>query len=110
MPAISGVEKEVPLLCMVLPQGAPTHVPQPTAQPSGLTRPSAVGPFEENGALLPLGATAPTVKTWNPSEGNPTNFHFPAPWLPALVQSSIPFDAAIAATLLTRALLPSVWA
>ena len=107
IPAVIGLEKDVPLLVVMLPLAFDTTLATPFATTSGLTLPSVLGPIELKFAKLKLASIAPTVIILSASPGKVIYGHPLPPVFPALFTTIIPFRAHIVAALLAMDVFPS---
>src|SRR6187399_50574 len=105
----SGAARLVPFRFPVLPSGLMIAVPTPMAATSGLTRPSAEGPFELEGERCPELATLATARTSRASAGAVIFCHWLLPSFPALHTTMIPRSAAHCAARDTTVDFPSSW-
>src|SRR5664280_1815406 len=106
IPLRTGQENDVPFI--LLKDDIPVCVATltPIAVLSGFTLPSEDGPADENVEITPLPSTAPTANTLSPSEGANICTHVLSVSYTHLHMTSIPFEAAISAALVTKAVLP----
>ena len=103
--ATTGVANEVPFnrRTVLGPFNAQTITPG--AARSGFSRPSAVGPRDENPASVPSESSAPTVITESASPGV-TRVRKPGPAFPAAVTTRMPWAAALSAATVVTATWP----
>ncbi len=100
-----GVANDVPLSRRTVPPPFTTQTATPGAVRSGLRRPSAVGPRDENPAMLPSESSAPAVMMESASPGV-TSVRNPEPLLPAAVTRRMPRRANCSAATLVTATSP----
>src|ERR1035437_3334865 len=107
IPLKIGHEKDVPLDLPIDISDVLTVTLTAIAALSGLNLPSADGPAEEKSEIILFPSTAPTATTLSPSDGKIILFQAVILSFPALLTTRIPFEAAISATLVTKAVFPS---
>src|SRR6266513_4416581 len=103
--ASSGVANDVPSSRRTWPFPVTVQTATPGAVKSGLIRPSAVGPREENTAILPSESSAPAASTESPSAGVQIERE-PGPLFPAAVTTRMPRCAAMSAATVVTATSP----
>ena len=98
-----GHAKEVPFALAVTVNSVCTGTLTPIVELSGFTLPSDAGPADEKDDILFNPSTAATAMTLSPSDGQIIRFQMLVLSFPALFTTSIPFEAAISAALVTNA-------
>ena len=108
IPAITGLEKEVPFAVTIFPEESDKTTDCPCAITSGFTLPSKEGPIELKLVTVFEAFTAPTVSTEIPSAGTAILGFAVAPSFPAEATTIIPREKAISAPRVIKAVLPSI--